>query len=210
MASAAPQRVTFSSLLAGCGRVFHGGLMFGGRATDTPSMTLPISVRGGLILLSTAATLLVGLPTPSSAQGSSRAEALDEIRSLQVEVATAGSAPAGLARAVEAVVLEELERARVPEDLSPPRPRDCCILRLDLRIASSRAGNVYGTGYSMRLDLGYPERVGRVDAWVLLWHGRTLDGVVDPAELSGVLRDRARELAVEFVDRYRERVPLRD
>ena len=168
--------------------------------------------RGGLILLSAATLLLAGLPAPATAQVVPRAEALDEIRSLQVEVSVTGAAgaPAGLARSLERVVLEEMERARIPEELAPPRPRDCCLLRLDLRIASSRAGNVYGTGYTMRLDLGYPERVGGVEAWLLLWHGRTVDGVLDPADLPVVLGDRARELAVEFVDRYRERVPLRE
>lgn len=148
--------------------------------------------------------------SPAAAQVTPRAEALDEIRSLDVAVSVSGAgAPAGLSRELREILLQELERTAILDEIPPPRPGDCCVLRLDVRLATSRAATVYGTGYTLRLDLGFPERVGRVEAWVLLWHGSTQAGVVDPAELAETLRARAREQAVEFTQRYRERFPPR-
>jgi len=162
-----------------------------------------------LIRLSLPALVLAAVPL--QAQVSSRSEALEEIRSLEVRVELAGgdAVAQAMARDLETLLLQELERVGIIQELPEPRGGDCCVLRLDVRLGPSRGGGVYGTGYSLRLDLGYSERVGRLDAWILLWQSRVLAGVADPRELTEVLRAWTRELAVDFTDRYRERFPYR-
>jgi hypothetical protein len=186
----------------------------GSRSRTLRSSRLPrrrCRSRGALALaLALGTSGALAHPAGAGAQVTSRAEVLDEIRSLEVRAeVTGGAAGAALARELEALVVRELERTGILRELPPARAGECCLLRIDARLASSRGALRLGSGYTVRLDLGTFERVGRHDAWILLWQSRTLDGVVDSRDLPEILRAQVRELAVEFTDRYLERFPPR-
>lgn len=140
---------------------------------------------------------------------------LDEIRSLRVRVAVAGggAAPGGVVGpALERVITAELERAGVLRDLPLHREGECCELLLDVRLAHGAVGVPDWGGvaaYSARLELSQRERLGRLEGRLVLWSGRSASDVVAPSDLTDQLRFAARELAAEFVDRYRQRYPMR-
>lgn len=159
-----------------------------------------------------AAAILSAAPRATAAQAGPSDDVLDEIRSLavRVDVTGTGGAPAGAP--LEALLRGELQRAGILRDLPAPRDGDCCVLRLDVRVVegSARVADWGGiAAYSARLELGQPDRLGRLDTWVVLWTGRTMGDVVDPRDLPDQLRFATRELAVDFVDRYLERFPIR-
>ena len=163
-------------------------------------------------LLSALAALAPGRAT---AQLPTQSEALEEIRSLAIRVDVSGSGARGaLANPLEGVIRQELERVDILSRLREPSPRDCCILRLDVRVvegSSGAAARVRGgvAAYSARLELGVRDQVGRLQSWTVLWTGGTMDGLVDPQDLPEQLRFAVRELAVEFADRYLEIFPIR-
>lgn len=155
--------------------------------------------------------ILLVVPCSLMAQGAPSDAVLDEIRSLAVRAEVTGG-NANLAAPLQALVTGELERAGILRDLSAPRAGDCCELLLDVRVVQGSAGVPDWGGvaaYSARLELGQSERLGRIDTRMVLWTGRALGDVVAPADLADQLRFAARELAVEFVDHYLERFPIR-
>jgi len=174
--------------------------------------------RSPRVMLLTA--VLVGAvavlaPERATAQLPTQSEALEEIRSLAIRVDVSGSGARGsLATPLEGVIRQELERVDILSRLREPRPRDCCILRLDVRVVegtSGAAARVRGgvAAYSARMELGVRDQVGRLQSWTVLWTGGTMDGLVDPQDLPEQLRFAVRELAVEFADRYLEIFPIR-
>ncbi len=138
-------------------------------------------------------------------------EALDEIRSLSVEVTVSGGS--GVVRVagqpLADLIRDELARSWILDELPPPRGGECCTLRLDVRLVSGTAGIRPTEGFVARLELGYRERLGRLDPWVILWESEVLGSIVDPRDLPDQLRFATRELAIGFVTLYRERFPLR-
>lgn len=179
-------------------------------------MLLPILAGMNSSLRSFAVCLtlvMAGLgPADLRAQAGPSDDVLDEIRSLAVRVDVVGGGAAGLRGPLESLLTGELQRAGILRDLPTPREGDCCVLRLDLRVVegSSRVPDWGGiAAYSGRLELGQPDRLGRLDTWVVLWTGRTLGDVVDPRDLQDQLRFATRELAIEFIDRYLQRFPIR-
>lgn len=182
-----------------------------GSAGGWCTLSLAVLMAAGLV----AGGLMLLAPAGLGAQVGSPDEALEEIRSLAIRVDLSGSgADASLAAPLQAVIRQELERVDILRRLREPRPRDCCELRLDVRLVSgtSRAGvRTRGdlVAYSARLELGLRDQVGRIDSWILLWTGRTLDDLVDLRDLPEQLRFATRELTVEFADRYLELFPIR-
>ncbi len=185
-----------------------GGRGFAGSGTV-------FSAVPGVVFALTLGALALFAPMPLAAQVGSPDEALEEIRSLAIRVDLSGSgADASLAAPLQAVIRQELERVDILRRLREPRPRDCCELRLDLRLVSGTSGVAARTrgglvAYSARLELGLRDQVGRIDSWILLWTGRTMDDLVDPRDLQEQLRFATRELTVEFADRYLELFPIR-
>lgn len=159
-----------------------------------------------LILLATSI-----VPVGAAAQVSSSAAALEEIQSLvlRADVQGGGSEDARLARLLEDVLRQELRRADILYETADPRGGDCCVLRLDVRLTTGSGRARFGVAYTARLELAYPDRLGALPTWTLLWQGRMLGNIVERAELTETLRFAARELAGDFVDRYRERFPIR-
>lgn len=179
----------------------------GGRRSLPATLGLAFALVVGSLALLTPAALTAQVGSPD--------EALEEIRSLAIRVDLSGSgADASLAAPLRAVIRQELERVDILRRLREPRPRDCCELRLDVRLVSGTTGVAARTrgglvAYSARLELGLRDQVGRIDSWILLWAGRTLDDLVDPRDLQEQLRFATRELTVEFADRYLELFPIR-
>ena len=54
-----------------------------------------------------------------------------------------------------------------------------------------------------------PDRLGRLETWVVLWRGRVMDDLVDIGDLDAQLRFAVRELADDFVDGYLAVFPIR-
>ncbi|MEK9506318.1 hypothetical protein [Gaopeijia maritima] len=161
--------------------------------------------------LAGAFALVLFAPPALRAQGAPSDAVLDEIRSLGVRVQVAGGT-ANLEGALRTLLIGELERPGILRDLPAHRAGDCCELLLDVRVVEGSAGVPDWGGiaaWSARLELGQSERLGRLDTRMVLWTGRTLGDVVAPTDLADQLRFAARELAVEFVDRYLERFPIR-
>jgi hypothetical protein len=185
----------------------------GGRGSAGSGAAFPAVL--GLVFALTLGALALLAPAPLAAQVGSPDEALEEIRSLAIRVDLSGSgADASLAAPLQAVIRQELERVDILRRLREPRPRDCCELRLDVRLVSGTSGVAARTrgglvAYSARLELGLRDQVGRIDSWILLWTGRTMDDLVDPRDLQEQLRFATRELTVEFADRYLELFPIR-
>ncbi len=157
--------------------------------------------------------LLVMLLAPAGAAGqvSSSSAALEEIQSLVLRADVQGGGPedARLARLLEDVLRQELRRADILYETADPRGGDCCVLRLDVRLTTGSGRARFGVAYTARLELAYPDRLGPLPTWTLLWQGRMLGNIVERAELTETLRFATRELAGDFVDRYRERFPIR-
>jgi hypothetical protein len=156
------------------------------------------------------ALVVAGGRGPVAAQIPFSPDAVEEIQSLTVRVDVAGSADGGrLARLLEDVVRQTLSRADILFERPDPRGGDCCVLRLDVRLATGAGRARFGTGFVARLELGYDDRFGNLPAWTMIWGGRTLSNIVERAELNESLRFATRELAGDFVDLYRERFPRR-
>lgn len=164
-----------------------------------------------LLMPLVAAAAIAGWAAPARAQVSSSGEALEEIQSLVIraDVEGGGTEAARLARLLEDVIREELRRADILFEVGDPRQGDCCVLRLDVRLTSGSGRARFGVAYTARLELAYPDRLANFPTWTLLWTGRMLGNVVERPELTENLRFAARELAGDFVDRYRERFPIR-
>jgi hypothetical protein len=160
---------------------------------------------GVLALLGAAVT------AAAPAQTTSSVAALEEIQSLVIraDVLGGGVEAARLARLLEDVVRQELRRADILYEVSEPRQGDCCVLRLDVRLTTGSGRARFGTAFTARLELAFPDRVADFPTWTLLWTGRMLGNIVERQELTEALRFTARELAGDFVDRYRERFPVR-
>jgi hypothetical protein len=115
-----------------------------------------------------------------------------------------------LSRLLEDVIRRELQRADILFEVSDPRPQDCCILRLDVRLATGPGRSRFGVAYTARLELAFRDHIGTtVPTWTIIWQGRMLANIVERADLTETLRFATRELAGDFVDRYRERFPIR-
>lgn len=168
------------------------------------TMLIRRSLAGAFALVLIAPLALRAQRPPSDA-------VLDEIRSLGVRVQVTGGT-ANLEGALRTLLTGELERAGILRELPAHRPGECCELLLDVRVVEGSAGVPDWGGiaaWSARLELGQSERLGRLDTRMVLWTGRTLGDVVAPADLADQLRFAARELAVDFVDRYLQRFPIR-
>ena len=149
-------------------------------------------------------------PFALRAQTSFSRDAVEELQSISVRVDVAGDADAGrLARLLEDVIRQELTRADILYERSNPRADDCCLLRLDVRLATGSGRGRFGVGYTVRLEMGYLDRLGSAPTWTTVWAGRILSNIVERQELSDGLRFAARELIGDFVDLYREHFPRR-
>ncbi|MGE0555186.1 MAG: hypothetical protein AB7R55_17285 [Gemmatimonadales bacterium] len=157
-----------------------------------------------------AALLLAAAPAVvGQVRGSS--DAIEEVRSLSVRVDILGGGPEDgrLSGILEAEIRQELQRADILAELGEPRSGDCCVLRLDVRLARGAGRARFGVAYTARLELAYPDRFGTLPSWTLLWTGRMLGNIVERQDLVETLRFAAHDLAADFVDRYRERFPIR-
>ena len=149
-------------------------------------------------------------PFALRAQTSFSRDAVEELQSISVRADVAGDADAGrLARLLEDVIRQELTRADILYERSNPRADDCCLLRLDVRLATGSGRGRFGVGYTVRLEMGYLDRLGSAPTWTTVWAGRILSNIVERQELSDGLRFAARELIGDFVDLYREHFPRR-
>ena len=152
-----------------------------------------------------------GVPGAAAGQATTSTAAFEEIQSLiiRTDVVGGGVEDARLARLLEDVIRQELRRADILYEVSDPRPGDCCVLRLDVRLTEGSGRARFGVAYTARLELAYADRVADFPTWTLLWTGRMLGNIVERRELTETLRFAAHELAADFVDRYRERFPVR-
>ena len=149
-------------------------------------------------------------PLVARAQTSFSKDAVEEIQSISVRADVAGDADAGkIARLLEDVLRQELTRADILYERSDPRADDCCLLRLDVRLASGAGRARFGVAYTVRLELGYLDRLGNAPTWTTVWAGRLVSNIVERQELTDGLRFAARELVGDFVDLYREHFPRR-
>lgn len=163
-----------------------------------------IRFRWSVLALALAAPLRLAAQT-----GFSR-DAVEELQSISVRADVAGDADGGrIARLLEDVLRQELTRADILFERSDPRADDCCVLRLDVRLASGAGRSRFGVAYTVRLELGYPDRLGNVPTWTTVWAGRMMANIVERSELTDGLRFAAKELAGDFVDLYREHFPRR-
>ncbi len=159
-------------------------------------------------LLLAAAALLA--PLAARAQTSFSKDAVEELQSISVRADVAGDADAGkFARLLEDVLRQELTRADILYERSDPRADDCCLLRLDVRLATGSGRARFGVGYTVRLEMGYLDRLGNAPTWTTVWAGRIVSNIVERQELADGLRFAAREVIGDFVDLYREHFPRR-
>ncbi len=151
------------------------------------------------------------LAAPARAQVSYSADALEEIRSLtvRVDVSGGGVEDGRLTGLLTEVIRQELRRADILWEQAVPRAGDCCVLRLDVRMTSGTGRSRFGVAYTLRLELGLVDALGSLPTWTTIWAGRMLGNVVERPDLTESLRFATRELAGDFVDRYRERFPIR-
>lgn len=157
-------------------------------------------------------TMLVvfGAATRLVAQVSYSHDAIEEIQSLSVRADLTGAGDNGrLSRQLEDVIRQELTRADILFERPDPRAEDCCTLRLDVRLATGSGRARFGVGYTVRLELGYRDRLGGAPAWTTVWAGRMLSNIVERPELEASVRAAALELVGDFIDRYREFFPRR-
>ncbi|MBM4186574.1 MAG: hypothetical protein FJ206_04605 [Gemmatimonadetes bacterium] len=160
--------------------------------------------------LAPVVALVACLQLPLAAQTRFSPDAVEEIQSLSVRVDVAGDADGGrLGRLLDDVIRQALERADILFERPDPRAGDCCVLRLDVRLATGAGRSRFGVGYSARLELGFEDRLGSVPTWTVAWAGRLMTNVVERAELSDALRFTAGQLTGDFIDLYRERFPRR-
>ena len=160
------------------------------------------------ILALAGATLLA--PAAVGAQTSFSRDAVEELQSISVRADVAGDADGGrLARLLEDVIRQELTRADILYERADPRADDCCLLRLDVRLATGSGRGRFGVGYTVRLEMGFLDRLGSAPTWTTVWAGRMVANIVERQELADGLRFAARELVGDFVDLYREHFPRR-
>lgn len=147
---------------------------------------------------------------PASAQVTFSRDAIEELQSISVRVDIQGPADNGLAGGrLAQVVRQELTRADILWERGDPRGDDCCVLRVDVRLATGAGRARFGVGYTVRLELGYHDRLGNVPTWTVIWAGRMTSNIVERADLDALLEASTRELTGDFVDLYRERFPRR-
>ncbi len=162
---------------------------------------LPLSIAGALIA------------PPDGAAAQVPEEVVREIRSLVLAVELSGSgATASLRAPLQSVLRESLTRAGILADLPDPRPGECCQLRLDVHIVEGASRGLDRRGlqaFAARLELGMPDRLGRLDTWVVLWRGRVMDDLIDTQDVETQLQFVVRELADDFVDGYLAVFPIR-
>ncbi|MBL8985626.1 MAG: hypothetical protein JNJ80_05125 [Gemmatimonadetes bacterium] len=153
---------------------------------------------------------LVGLGSPAAAQVSFSRDAIEELQSISIRVDVQGPADEGrVGGRLAQIVRQELTRADILWERGDPRGDDCCVLRVDVRLATGAGRARFGVGYTMRLELGYPDRLGNVPAWTVIWAGRMTSNIVERNDLDTLLEAGVRELTGEFIDLYRERFPRR-
>jgi hypothetical protein len=153
--------------------------------------------------------LLTSVGGAAAAQVSYSADAVEEIQSIsiRVDLTGGGSDGARMTRLLEDVIIQELKRADILFERPDPRSGDCCVLRLDVRLADGSGRGRFGQAYVARLELGFQEHLGSVPTWTTIWAGRVLSNIVERPDLPETLRFVARELAVDFVDLYRTHFP---
>lgn len=153
---------------------------------------------------------MLGAQLPLAAQTRFSPDAVEEIQSLSVRVEVVGDPDGGrLVRLLDDAIRQQLHRADILFERPDPRGGDCCVLRLDIRLATGAGRSRFGVGYVVRLELGFEDRMGGVPAWTLIWTSRLMANVVERAELTDGVRFAAGELVGDFVDLYRERFPRR-
>ncbi len=161
------------------------------------------------------AVCLFGLAgaSPAAAQSTPPEEAILEIRALDFGLEILGSAADAVsAGPIEMAFRAPFERMGILDDLPAAREGDCCELRLDVRVTDGVAGvadRVPIQAYSMRLEVGMRDRLGRSDTWVVLWRGLALDDIVETRNVETQLAYAARQLADEFLDAYLAVFPIR-
>ncbi len=149
-------------------------------------------------------------PVAAVAQVPTTGDAVEEIQSLSARADVIGGADGGrLAGLLEDVLRQELNRADLIFERGDPRAGDCCVLRLDVRLATGSGRSRFGTGFVARLELGYEDRLGNIPTWTVIWTGRALSNIVERTELTESLRFATRELVGDFIDLYREHFPRR-
>jgi hypothetical protein len=164
------------------------------------------------ILTGTLAVLIWGAIAPASLAGQvpTSGDAVEEIRSISFRADVTGGPDGGrLARLLEDVIRQELDRADILFERGDPRAGDCCVLRLDVRLANGAGRSRFGAGFVARLELGYDDRLGNLPTWTIIWTGRVLSNIVERSELTETLRFAARDLVGDFVDLYRVHFPRR-
>jgi hypothetical protein len=151
------------------------------------------------------------MPATGLAQVPVSGDAVEEIQSLSTRADVIGGADGGrLARLLDDVLRQELNRADLLFERGDPRSGDCCVLRLDVRLATGSGRARFGTAFVARLELGYEDRLGNLPTWTVIWTGRVLSNIVERAEMTESLRFAARELIGDFIDLYREHFPRRE
>ena len=161
-------------------------------------------------------SLLLGLlaaawvTAPAAAQVRFSSESFHEIEALQVRADISGGLPddARVARILEEAIAAELRRAEIRLPAPEGRREFCCFLRLDVKIVTTPPRFRGATGYTLRLELARPDGSFGYPVWVVLWASRELTGFFEGTDLVEALRHAARDVADEFVDRFRERFPL--
>lgn len=153
---------------------------------------------------------LATVPVVAAAQVSYSHEAIEELQSITVRADVTGPGDNGrLARLLEDIMRQELTRADILYERGDPRADDCCTLRLDVRLATGAGRARFGVGYTIRLELGFRDRLGNAPTWTTVWAGRLLSNIVERSELDQSVRSAALDLVGDFVDRYREYFPRR-
>lgn len=168
--------------------------------------SLTLAFVGTTVVVSTATAPLVAQAGPPE-------DVILELRALDLQVHMIGSgADAVRAAPVEAAFRAPFDRLGLLEDLPTARPGDCCELRLDVRVTDGVVGvadRVPIQAYSMRLEVGMRDRMGRTDTWVVLWRSPATDDIVEARDLETQLAFASRQLADDFLDAYLAVFPIR-
>ena len=190
-------------LSLGPGALHPGSVMDLGRGLGLPILS---SMRTLLM----AVGVLLSVPRLAAGQVTYSHEAIEELQSITVRADVMGPGDNGrLARLLEDIVRQELTRADILYERGDPRADDCCTLRLDVRLTTGAGRARFGVGYTVRLELGYRDRLGNAPTWTTVWAGRMLSNIVERSELDQSVRSAALELVADFADRYREYFPRR-
>lgn len=157
-----------------------------------------------------ALILALAVPRAALAQVTFSRDAIEELQSITIRADVQGGIDNGqLGGLVSDIIRQELTRADILWERGDPRGDECCVLRADIRLATGAGRSRFGIGYTIRLELGYRDRLGNVPTWTVVWAGRTLSNIVERNELDPQVRAAARELVGDFVDLYRDFFPRR-